>query len=145
MTENLMTSVEKNPSSLHNQPILTLRFSSFVGILRLLNCRVKFCGPEGIFCGVWKVWPGLEVLRLCGNRAVLLSAVILFYWMWRLLLESVQLEMCLPILEGIGHAWIFLPPPVFAFTELFIACAAETWVFTGKCVAGRGREGNPEH
>lgn len=36
--------------------------------------------------------------------------------------------MCLPILEGIDHAWIFLPPPVF---ELFIACAAETWVFSG--------------
>lgn len=110
-------------SSLTTQPAhildLTLWFSSFVGIRRLLNCRVKFSGPEGIFCGVWKVWPGLKVFRLCGNTAVLLSGIILFYWMWRLLLESVQLEMCLYILEGIGHAWIFLPHSVFDFKQIY--------------------------
>lgn len=38
---------------------------------------------------------GLKVFELCGNRAVLLSGIILFI-VWRLLLQSVQLEMRLP-------------------------------------------------
>lgn len=65
---------------------------------------MKFSGPEGIFCGVWKVWLGLKVFKLCGNTAMLLSGIILFYCVERVLLESVQLEMHLPTLEGIGHA-----------------------------------------
>lgn len=79
-------------AGLHRLLDLTLRFPSLVGNRRLLNCRVKFSGPEGIFCGVRKVWLGLKVFELCGNRAILLSGVILVYCARRLLPESVQLR-----------------------------------------------------
>lgn len=131
-----------SPSKLDHILNLTLRFSSFVGNRSLLNCRVKFSGPEGIFCGVWKVWLGLKVFRLCGNTATLLSGIILFYCVWRPLRESVQLEMPLPTLEGIGHAQILLPRSIFAFTELFTAwvCATVSWCFHCE-VCGRKERG----
>lgn len=95
---DLMTSVQRfsltaELERIHN---VTLQLSSLVGSRRLLNCRVKFSGPEGIFCGVWKVWLGLKVYELCGNTATLLSAVILFYCTQRLSVEPVQLKSVCP-------------------------------------------------